>query len=134
MIPLEAKVIEINKKDMLHLVAFDLEGIVLYMISLELPYNLKIDSRVKLAIKPISVAIGKDTGGTLSYSNQLPATVQDMEKGELLSTLKLKLDNNYTIESIITSRAVDRLVLKKGDRVTALIKSSEVSILEVLND
>lgn len=134
MVPLEAKVIEINKKDMLHLVAFELEGIVLYMVSLELPYNLKIGSRVKLAIKPISVAIGKDIGGSLSYSNQLPATLQNIEKGELLSTLTLELDNHSKIESIITTRAVERLGLRKSDRVTALIKASEISILEVLND
>ena len=134
MVPLEAKVIEIKQKDMLHLVAFELEGVVLYMVSLELPHNLKIDSQVKLAIKPISVAIGKDTGGTLSYSNQLPATLLDMDKGELLSTLTLELENHSKIESIITTRAVDRLALKQGDKVTALIKASEISILEVLND
>jgi molybdopterin-binding protein len=134
MVPLEAKVIEINKKDMLHLVAFELDGIVLSMVSLELPHNLKIESKVKLAIKPISVAIGKDTGGILSYSNQLPATLLEMEKGELLSNLTLELDNHSKIESIITTRAVDRLALKKGDSVTALIKASEISILEVLND
>ena len=109
------------------------------MLSLELPEEIQPGVEVKLACKPIAVALAKPTMDVesfcsmLSYSNQLKVHINSIEKGKLLSSILLKL-GTFSLESIMGTEAVERLALKEGDEVIALIKANELSILEVLND
>ena len=69
----------------------------------------------------------------LSYSNQLQVQITSIERGKLLSSILLKL-GSFSLESMTSTDAVERLDLKEGDEVIALIKANELSILEVLDD
>jgi molybdopterin-binding protein len=129
---IEAKVIKIENCDSLHIVKFDFLGQTLTMMSLELDSAIKVDGKVLLQIKPSHVAIGKNISGELSYSNQLKAIIKEKENGTLLSSLRLQIGENTVLESIITHNSSQKMDLKIGDEVTALIKASELSIAKVL--
>ncbi len=128
-----ATVSQIQSCDNLHIVKFDLNGQTLKMMSLDLNDNIVIGRKVILGCKPSSVAIGKEFSGIVSYSNQIPVTIEDIEIGKLLCSLKVSFKES-SLESIITKESFEKMELKKGDNVTAFIKASEISILEVLND
>ena len=128
-----ATVSEIQNCDSLHIVKFDCNGQTLSMMSLDLGNEIKVGRKVKLVVKPTHIAIAKNFSGEVSYSNQLEATIISIENGQLLSSVKLDFFDT-TLESIITVNSSKKMDLKVGDRVTALIKASELSIGEIIND
>lgn len=117
----------------LHIVKFDLNGQALKMMSLDLNSKIRVGKKVLLGCKPSSVAIAKDFNGMVSYSNQIPSKIEEIETGKLLCNLRLKFGDSF-LESLITKDSMEKMGLKKGDLVTAFIKASEISILEVFND
>lgn len=128
-----ATIKEIQTVDSLNIVNFDFFGTTLTMMSLELKDEVKVGKRVILGIKPTTVAIAKDFNGDISYSNQIESTIQSIEIGKLLCSIKL-ISKETTFESIITSKSAKRLDLKENDNVTAFIKASEISISKVLDE
>jgi molybdopterin-binding protein len=130
---LNAIVKDIQKSKNIHIVTFDLDGQNMTMMTLELNQNIKRNTEVELFCKPTHIAIAKEFSGEVSYSNQLPCTIKNIEDGELLTWIELEYKNR-TVESIITVASSKRMRLKKGDSVTALIKASELSIEAVIDD
>ena len=128
---LRATLTNIQSVDNLNIVTFASEGSTLKMISLELNEKLKKGTEVLLSCKPTAIAIAKNITGELSYSNQLHATIIAMEMGELLCSLELDFHGSV-LESIITSDSAKRLNLQIDDNVTALIKSTDLSIGKIL--
>lgn len=63
----------------------------------------------------------------LSARNQLPGTVQDIQIGDIMAHVVVKVGDNL-IESIITRNSAEELGLKKGDSVKVVVKSTEVMI------
>jgi molybdopterin-binding protein len=63
----------------------------------------------------------------LSARNQLPGPIEDIQIGDILAHVVVKVGDNH-IESVITRNSADELGLKKGDRVKVVIKSTEVMI------
>ena len=128
-----ATVAEIESCDSLHIVKFDFKGQTLSMMSLDIGDDIKPGSRVELVTKPSQAAIAKNFSGEVSYSNQLDSVIESIENGQLLSSVKLRLFDTV-LESIITLSSSQKMDLKVGDKVTAFIKASELSIGEVLDD
>ena len=64
----------------------------------------------------------------LSTRNQLPATVVEVTLGGIMSSVKVRLNGEDTITAAITREAAEELGLKPGDRVTVLIKATEVML------
>lgn len=126
-----ATVSQIQNCDTLYIVKFDFAGQTLSMMSLDLSEDIKVGVSVKLVVKPSHVAIAKNFSAEVSYSNQLVSTIQSIENGQLLSNVKLR-SFDTVLEAIITVESSQKLDLKVGDKVTALIKASELSILEVM--
>ncbi|MBN2816318.1 MAG: TOBE domain-containing protein [Campylobacterales bacterium] len=126
-----ATVKSIQSVEKLNIVSFEYFTQTLSMMSLELGENIQPGTTVQLGFKSTAVGIAKEFVGGLSYSNRLPATIDLIEKGELLSSISLKLDDTY-IESVITTASLLRMQLREGDSVEALIKASEVFIEEVV--
>jgi len=126
-----AKVKEIKSINNLNIVKFDFAGTTLSMMSLELSDKIKVGAKVKLSTKPTHVAIAKKFSGEVSYSNKLPVKIVHVENGELLSSIKMRI-NDTTLESIITRDSSTRMNLRVDDKVTAFIKANELSIVEVL--
>jgi molybdopterin-binding protein len=62
-----------------------------------------------------------------SARNRLKGTVEEVVLGTVMAHVVVRVGENL-IESAITRRSADELALKKGDTVTAIIKSTEVMI------
>ena len=64
---------------------------------------------------------------TLSARNQLKGKISEVNVGEIMAHVVVKIGQN-TIDSVITRRSVEEMGLKKGDTVTVVIKSTEVML------
>jgi len=127
---LKAQVTQIDSMDNLAIVKFDYQGLALSMMSLGIK-DLKVESQVIISINASHIAIGKDLKGDISLSNKFDCVIKELDKGELLSSIKLRI-NDDCLTSIITTSSVNRLNLQVGDEVQALVKASEISIKEVI--
>ena len=65
---------------------------------------------------------------SLSIRNQLPGTVTAVTPGEAMATVKVRLGGGQDLTAAITLDAVKDLGLAEGSAVTALVKSTEVSL------
>lgn len=128
-----ATIKEIQTIDNLNIVVFDFCGLTLKMMSLDLNDDVKIGKKVKLSVKPSNISIAKNLSGEISLSNKIVATIQNLENGQLLTSVILKI-NDTILESIITVDSSKRMNLQIGEVVTILIKASNLSIEEVIND
>jgi len=63
----------------------------------------------------------------LSARNQLPGTIVELQIGDIMAHVVVKIGDNL-IESIITRNSAEELLLEKGDSVRAVIKSTEVMV------
>jgi molybdopterin-binding protein len=63
----------------------------------------------------------------LSARNQLPGTVENVQLGDIMAHIVVKVGDNL-IESVITRQSAEELGLKKGDAVRVVVKSTEVMI------
>ena len=64
----------------------------------------------------------------ISARNQLRGTVEEIVRGVITAKVSVRVGENL-IESVITLQSVDEMGVKKGDTVTALIKSTEVLLM-----
>jgi molybdopterin-binding protein len=63
----------------------------------------------------------------LSARNHLKGEITDVLLGTVTALITVKVGDNL-VESVITKRSAEELALKKGDKVTAVIKATEVMI------
>jgi molybdopterin-binding protein len=127
---LKAKVTNINNFENLNLVEFSYNNFNLSMVSLELAKNIKIGTIVNLSVKSTQIAISKEMSKNISYSNQIKDKIKNIDNGEILSSITLRSG----LESIITLNSSKKMNLQNNEEVILLIKETELSILEVLND
>jgi len=127
---IKARVTNIQSMDNLSIVAFEAGEHSMQMMALGLNIPLEVGSSVVLGAKASNVSIAADTSTMISISNQLSCIVEELNKGELLCSVKLRF-NNAIIESVVTMNSILKMDIKVGDTIMALIKASELSILEV---
>jgi molybdopterin-binding protein len=65
----------------------------------------------------------------ISARNQLTGRITEILLGEVMAHVSVRVGKNV-IESVITRRSAEQLGLKKGDTVTAIIKSTEVMLMK----
>jgi molybdopterin-binding protein len=63
----------------------------------------------------------------ISARNQLQGKVVKVILGDIMAHVDVKIGKSQ-IESVITRRSAEELGLKKGDKVTVVIKSTEVML------
>ena len=63
----------------------------------------------------------------LSARNQLSGKIKEIHMGDIMAHVVVKVGGNL-IESVITRTSAEELGLKKGDKVAAVIKATEVMI------
>ena len=130
---INVKVKKIHNHDELNIVDFDYQGTTLDMMGLELPNGIKKGTNVILGMKPSHVTIAKSYNLEISYSNRIKAKVIKIIEGKLLCNVIMS-NNETKIESLITKKTKENMHLRVGDKVTILIKSSELFIKEILDD
>jgi molybdopterin-binding protein len=127
---IEADVTAIERYDNITIVAFDAGGQPMRMMALGLTLPVEVGTHVVLGAKASHVALAKYLLGDISFSNRLKATIASVETGALLCSVMLRVGPTV-MESIITRESAVKMELKPGDEVTALIKASDLSIVDV---
>ena len=68
----------------------------------------------------------------LSARNKLPGKVLEVEKDGLVCKIKIEVEPSI-ITSVVTEEAVNKLDIKPGDRIYAVIKSTEVMVAKTVS-
>ena len=97
------------------------------------PEWIKINNTVDLAFKETEVSLAKGLSGQISLRNRMKCTVLNVERGELLSTVRMQF-GKYSITSAVTTRAIDSLQINVGDEVEALVKANEISLMKIVDE
>lgn len=129
---LSGKISDIKSIPGLSLVSINVAGFIFTSIVLDTPDDspyLKKENPINVLFKETEVSICADFINNLSIRNQLPVEILEIEKGELLSRIKLKFQESE-IASVITTGSVERLDLQRGKKVFALVKTNEVMLSE----
>ena len=150
---LQGNIKEITTENEISLVKIDADGQIFTSIVIDIPDGtnyLKIGHPVRLLFKETEVIIARTSPLAISVQNRIECVIREITIGRLLCNLTLDiLDNRHSsgdgslqgdrhspgdpfppaqIQSIITRNACDQLSLQTGDKVTALIKTNEVSL------
>lgn len=64
----------------------------------------------------------------LSSRNQLKATVSEVRLGNIMAEVVMDLPGGQQMVAAITRASVERLALRPGDSVTAIVKATEVMV------
>ena len=64
----------------------------------------------------------------ISARNQIKGTVVEVKKGATTSHIRVDIGNGQIMTSSITNEAVEDLNIKAKDKVTVLVKASDVMI------
>jgi molybdopterin-binding protein len=64
----------------------------------------------------------------ISARNQIKGTVIEVKKGATTSHIRVDIGNGQIMTSSITNEAVDELGIKARDKVTVVVKASDVMI------
>ncbi len=64
----------------------------------------------------------------LSARNQLKGKVTDVNLGMITASIKIEVEEPNVITAVITKESAEKLGLKEGDDVKAIIKSTEIII------
>lgn len=126
---IKTKIISIQKEDSINLVKLESNNITLSLLTLDLPNNIKVESEVMALFKESEVAIAKSEC-EISISNRIKGEIIDIENGKIVTMVKIKTKIGE-IDSMITTASSERMNLKVGEIVFALVKSNEMS-LEVI--
>jgi len=122
---------QIQKSGAIMLVDVDVDGhgfSALLIESAAHPVWLQSGNVIDLVFKETEVSLAKGLTGKISMRNRMICKVLGIERGVLLSAVKLQFQN-YTITSAITTRAVDSLQITVGEEIEALVKANEVSLM-----
>ena len=64
----------------------------------------------------------------ISARNVFEGKIEKVEVGAVMANVKIKIESPQLVTAIITKESVEKLGLKKGDTVSAIIKSTEIMV------
>lgn len=64
----------------------------------------------------------------ISARNVFDGTIEKVELGAVMASIKIKVDSPGVITALITKESTEKLGLKEGEKVKAIIKATEVII------
>jgi molybdopterin-binding protein len=64
----------------------------------------------------------------ISARNVFEGQIENVEVGAVMANIKIKIESPELITAIITKESVEKLDLKKGDTVSAIIKSTGIMV------
>jgi molybdopterin-binding protein len=130
---LRGRITAIESNDHVSLVDVDVSGDSFTATLLETPDDapyLQVGNAVEVLFKETEVSLAKNLSGLISLRNRMQATVKHVRGGAILSEVVLDY-RGQSISSIVTSRSIQRLDIKAGDEIEALVKANEVSLMEM---
>ena len=127
----QASITNIASQDKVTLVSFAVGNVYLEMVSLGVSEQLVQGSGVCVGIKATNIALSQTKLEGVSITNQLETTITAIEVGSLLCCVAFSFEG-VVWESVITKASRIEMQLQVGQKIIALIKSSDLSIVEVL--
>ncbi|RBQ22569.1 hypothetical protein ALNOE001_18000 [Candidatus Methanobinarius endosymbioticus] len=64
----------------------------------------------------------------ISAKNQLNGEVKNVNLGAVMASIKIEVEEPGLITALITKESAEGLGLKEGDKVSAIIKSTEIIV------
>ena len=64
----------------------------------------------------------------ISARNMLKGTVESVDAGLIMASVKIKIESPDVITAIITKEAAENLGIKEGDTVATIVKATEVMV------
>ena len=64
----------------------------------------------------------------ISARNVFEGDIKNIEVGAIMANVKIEVTSPEIITAIITKESIEKLDLKEGDKVSAIIKSTEVMV------
>jgi len=100
------------------------------VITLDAVDDLKLDEGqpITVLLKATEVFLATGPVAGLSIRNRIPGTVEHVEHGAVMTTVKVTITGGQTLTAAITKDAAEDLALSPGDAVTVLVKATEVSL------
>ena len=129
---LKGRILSVQSTGNLSLVTLDVDGIELKSVVLENRETASylIEGRpINILFKETEVVIATGDVTGISLQNRLAGTVLSVERGELISKVTVNTPVGE-VAAVITTPAVDRLLLEPGKPVTALVKTNEILLSE----
>jgi molybdopterin-binding protein len=68
----------------------------------------------------------------VSARNRLPGTVVRVKLGDVMAQVTIRV-GRHTVDAVITRDSAEELGLSRGDRVLALVKSTEIMVVKELD-
>ena len=130
---LKGKIINIESSESISLVEVKTDIGNICAVVVETPETaeyLKVNNSIYVLFKETEVSVGKELSGMISLRNRFNCIVYEIQIGKVLTRLILKCGGNL-IKSVITTRSAKNMKIKKGDTVIALVKTNEVSLMEI---
>ena len=125
---------DIESDDFLSIIKVEAEIAPVYVLLLETPETatyLKRGKEVNIIFKETEVEIVKDCSSEYnSFLNRFEGTVESFEIGCVIAKIIFKV-GDVKIFSIIPKKSFDSLKLEKGEKVSLIVRATEIS-LEVL--
>ncbi len=126
-----AIITDIQSIDTVNIVSFDVAGQLMQMMALELDERLDVGSKVIVGAKATNIVLARERVEAITISNQLEVKIVGIDMGALLCSVCFDFVGERW-ESIITRESALRTELRADDKIVALVKSSELSIVEIL--
>lgn len=112
----------------------DANGVPFHVVTLELEPAFAIGARVELMIKESEIGLVRHlTCGETSIDNLLPCQVVGISNGALFCDVQLQATCG-PFHAVVLRSAVDRMALRAGDALIALIKAADISLMRVVHD
>jgi len=64
----------------------------------------------------------------ISARNVFEGKIENVKVGAVMANVKIKIESPQLVTAIITKESVEKLDLKKGDTVSAIIKSTYIMV------
>ena len=128
---LTATITGITSQEKITLVSFVAGNEVLEMVSLGVSESLAVGSVVNVGVKATNIIIARSNYKEISISNQIQVEVRAVTIGKLLCRVSFGIED-VTWEAVFSSKRAKEMGLFVGEKVVALVKSSDLSIVEVL--
>lgn len=125
--------VQVESSSNISLVTIEANGKDFSSLIIDTPVNasyLEPGKEVHVLFKETEVSIAKGRTGLISMNNVLEVVITKISKGNVLARLELDF-SGIPIVSVITTRSANRLGISEGDKVEALVKSNEITLMEV---
>jgi molybdopterin-binding protein len=126
----KAKITDIKTSGSFSFVSLNANGLKLKSIVIDTPETanyLQLNHEVNVIFKELEASIATQADLPISLQNQIPGTINEIQKSELLARITLQTKVG-SITSVITAGSADKLKLTIGQEIFALIKTNELML------